>query len=819
MKFIIVPAVTVTLWAAAAEGVEVIPADGSELAGKAADELREWLTKVSVPEGIEVRIGLADDGAWPESVAPWVRRVGESEALEAHAVVVEPGERRVSLVCKSHRALDPAVFGLLYDLGFRWYLPGEQWQVVPESVDLLAGESRLVAPDFRRRTWFGTGGFGPRHLKPDPDLEVQAAWRDWQRRNRWGGEVIRIGHAGDDIIGRHAQVFEENPDFRAMADGERVPMDKQFHFSYGNPRFQEWYASERVDWLRRAIERDPDTLAVSTDPADGGHPHCESPESLALGDGSVSDRVFSLANVAARAVAKEFPDRWVGINAYNRHLAPPSIPLEPNLYVQVIPYAFNRTGMEAEELVEAWGAKHPGKLGIYDYWNITDWARCEPQMDVLERVTGRIPYWKESGFAGVALESSASIGAMGLPFIVASRMLWDVSESPEALLDEFFAAMFGPAEPPVRRMFGRWEEEFLLTPQEIALSYRDLDEAMRLAKGDPILESRLRDLIAYVFFLQRKLEFEEAHAEDPDDLEHALRFAEAIWQNHRSGMVQAYRMHQLIGYRYYRGRFDETIFAAWNPRDPDSPGWDRYEPLTEAEIDAILRDGIETHPVLYEPADFALDELVPFVVDGVSPPGWIEVPSRLGRSRFVFLQDGNARIELRNEGKRENDIRVTVRPYGLEVTGERIDIEPGEWTHIPVPSEAGLYEMTIRPFGALHHEIRATPSTLLTELGGSEVRQPRADLFFFVPRGAKKIALHTPAPAPTGLDIFDAGDHRLLSQGDFLRTVDVPEEQDGRIWRLRGHAGASDKQVKVLNGPRVTGFSPHGMLVPKAAVD
>jgi hypothetical protein len=47
-----------------------------------------------------------------------------------------------------------------------------------------------------------------------------------------------------------------------------------------------------------------------------------------------------------------------------------------------------------------------------------------------------------------------------------------------------------------------------------------------------------------------------------------------------------------------------------------------------------------------------------------------------------------------------------------------------------------------------------------------------------------------------------------------LKIIAVPAGQDGKMWSLRGHAGARNKQVTFLNGPRAYGFSPAGMLVP-----
>jgi hypothetical protein len=56
----------------------------------------------------------------------------------------------------------------------------------------------------------------------------------------------------------------------------------------------------------------------------GGQCECENCKKL----GSISDRVFGLANEVARAVAKSYPGKMVGLYAYNEHSEPPSFKLE-----------------------------------------------------------------------------------------------------------------------------------------------------------------------------------------------------------------------------------------------------------------------------------------------------------------------------------------------------------------------------------------------------------------------------------------------------------------------------------------------------------
>jgi hypothetical protein len=81
---------------------------------------------------------------------------------------------------------------------------------------------------------------------------------------------------------------------------------------------------------------------------------------------------------------------------------------------------------------------------------------------------------------------------------VAGRLAWDPRSDERALIEEFLTLMFGPARVPMKRMLERWSEGFCLTSHELALSYRDIEEAGRLAKGHPEVEGRVADYGRYV---------------------------------------------------------------------------------------------------------------------------------------------------------------------------------------------------------------------------------------------------------------------------------------------------------------------------------
>ena len=97
----------------------------------------------------------------------------------------------------------------------------------------------------------------------------------------------------------------------------------------------------------------PQAIMVSVEPNDGGG-HCECDECKAVG--TISDRVFLLANQVAEAVAARFPDKYVGLLAYAQHAEPPSFELHPNVYVQLTT-SMRRTEMTWEEQIAGFSEK------------------------------------------------------------------------------------------------------------------------------------------------------------------------------------------------------------------------------------------------------------------------------------------------------------------------------------------------------------------------------------------------------------------------------------------------------------------------------
>jgi len=780
----------------------------------AADELRVRLhdatgQALSISEGVEdgkpgIFIGTADDAPTRPELRELAQRLRKEKSREAFALFPDAERGQLFILTRTPDGLIPAVSEYLYRLGFRWFFPGPRWTIVPHPETLLLPGPIAQSPAFRLRSFFGTGGFGPK-LPADPEGVVPKAWGEWLKWNRLIGEEMRGGHANEGIIRQNRKLFEEHPEFRAFVNGDRVPMSSQFQFCYGNPELQKCYVENRVETLAKMLEANPNVQGITVEPADGSG-HCECPECTAIG--SVSDRVFMLANLTARAVAQRFPGKYVNLLAYNQHASVPSIPLEPNIFVRLVPYAFQNSGLRSEELIKVWGEKKQGDLGIYDYWAITDWAHCQPSLDYSRSLPAKIRFWNANHLDGLGIESSYSAGAIGLPVYIASRLLWNPAADEKALADEFFEKCFGPAQAPMRRMLDRWSNEYFLTPNELALCYLDLQEALALASNAEVL-ARVRDYVTYVHYLRLMLESRQAGTDE--QLSKALAWIEFTWRMHSNLMVQSYRMERLVAFRLYP-TLKEQILAHWPIKSGEGPGWESYRPLEENEIDALVADGAKVYRPLYEPAFYSLRNLRALTDGGAGQnDAKAETGPMLGSGLFALQRvfpkttveisaDAPTRLEL----FRSDEDRAPIATQSIEAK---------QWVQIVLPAENGIYRLKVNATRK-PYRIRASVDACLTALRAVEVRQPKQTTYFYVPPGQKTIALYAPTAIARPMQVFDANGTQVDVNDGVLKVIPVPEGQAGRIWSARNYAGNRATPLVFVNGPRVYGFSPAGMLIP-----
>ena len=183
---------------------------------------------------------------------------------------------------------------------------------------------------------------------------------------------------------------------------------------------------------------------VSLETSDGSD-HCECEPCQQLG--SISERAFGLANEAARAIAKEFPGKMVGMYAYNDHCEPPSFALEPNVYVQSTA-GFIRGRYTFDELMEIWpqALPQPGLLRVFlrVAVGLRHAARRTRGQREIASASGCAKYaaWgRPASIARAATTGGCTAAATTWPTGCCGIPTADV----DALLADFYEQAFGPA--------------------------------------------------------------------------------------------------------------------------------------------------------------------------------------------------------------------------------------------------------------------------------------------------------------------------------------------------------------------------------------
>lgn len=462
----------------------------------AASELQFWLHEVS---GAKLPIVTVNPKqltsanqplivlATAEDVPEFARKERLTD-LNPEGFVIKSDGSKLWLVGNTDLAVRHAVFALLEGLGCRWLMPDPIWTVVPSHKDIIVKMYRREEPAFSyRRIWYG---WGPRTPK------LQADYEAWMKRNRQHGYFpVNCGHAYEVYVPR--SLFKEHPEWFALVNGKRQPTQ----ICVTNPEVQK----RVIDGVLSLFRQNPNLNMASVEPNDGGG-YCECENCSKLG--SVSNQVFLLANLVAKAVRREFPEKWVGLYAYAYHSDPPDFPIERGVYVQVTT-GFRYTKLTFEEQVNAFRKLGAG-VGVYDYFSVYPWdfdlpgaAKAGRVYELAEAIRH---YWR-LGATTYDAESSCNWGPNGLGYWVAAKLMWNPNQNVKALVRDFCNSAFGKAAGPMRKIYERWAKGERFSARSLRLAFDDLQEAFQRA-DDPKIRARINRIAMYLHLLRLWLDYE-----------------------------------------------------------------------------------------------------------------------------------------------------------------------------------------------------------------------------------------------------------------------------------------------------------------------
>jgi hypothetical protein len=355
--------------------------------------------------------------------------------------------------------------------------------------------------------------------------------------------------------------------------------------------------------------------------------------------------------------------------------------------------------------------------------------------------------------------------------------------------------------------------------------YRLLDEAGAAAADDAAVHRRLDDLALYVRYVELfRVYRDSVGAEHRAAHERLIRHA---YRMRRTALVHskpAFRS----GYRDPAAPVPPE--ANWRIPEPDNP-WKSSAPWTEAEIAALVRDGIAANELRrFEPVAFGGD-LVPATPLGLSSgprldPGlrgrgerffltWIDsTPATLGFDVTAGLIEhyrdrGPARVDLEVPDEDHGDFRtVATGSSAPDGVTRRVNLET---------ASRGLHRLRVSDGRdcTLLGWPEGLPLAVETSLESAPWATGRSGYHFYVPRGTRVIGGFTDAARDSWLH-DPAGRKRLdLGERPGYFQVEVAPDEDGRPWSVRNLAGT----CRLMTVPPYGAATPEELLLPREVVE
>ena len=406
-----------------------------------------------------------------------------------------------------------AVIKFLEDFcGIRWFLPGPQGELVPETDDVSVPANLDIRFQPAMAYCDGRSVYDENILN-EPGKTIAAQANNYRKG-------VRAGPGGHTYYGAipQQQYGETHPEYYALIDGKRRNADWTPDSPYGHhlcsthpdvrkllTEYVQMRLDQGLDWmslgqedgyLRCQCER---CEALDNYPGMTGYSRWEEFQNAELRD-NPPERLFRLHHAVAKTVAKTHPDKKIMLMCY----APTAWPSKEIGYFgdNVIGEMMNLN----PEYIDAWQGKTNGLTG-YTYWfNTTIPMGLNVHMTAKE-VADRLRYLHEKGFVAVSIGPEATWGLEGPVFYMAGRLMGDPSLDYQPVVEEYCQGVFGQAAEPMRDFFALLQERLKqvvpITDDDISADARNtqlprwLDtKSMFLAMYPPNVLARLESLIS-----------------------------------------------------------------------------------------------------------------------------------------------------------------------------------------------------------------------------------------------------------------------------------------------------------------------------------
>lgn len=343
-------------------------------------------------------------------------------------------------------------------------------------------------------------------------------------------EFFPYVHSFDDLIPPE-EYFEKHPEYFSLLNGKRVALHVHSQLCLTNPDVLRIAKEKVMKW----IEEHPDVPIIDVSQNDGeGACECDSCKAVVAEEGSQHGPIMRFVNAIADEVAKKYPDKWVETLAYAYAIKPPSITKpRPNVIIRLCHSGCFFHGFEQCSL----GSNYPTYLQQWSHltnrifiWHYaTNFAHYLAPDQNLAALAKDIKYYGSHGVNGVMVQCNYQ-GPGGelaeLRQYLAAQLLWDPSQDPAKIREEFCKGYYGPAaddvmkflalmdkaaEDPNVHAFAAWDPRKTVTPEFVNDALHILHKARAKASiGSRVIVNRIDKLMLPIWYMQ--LSFPDVYA-------------------------------------------------------------------------------------------------------------------------------------------------------------------------------------------------------------------------------------------------------------------------------------------------------------------
>jgi hypothetical protein len=706
---------------------------------------------------------------------PIENRTGQAFYISANSTTVE-----IKYTCEN--SLENAVYTYLDMLGIRWYGAGENWLYKPAILNKVDIKGEWKEPTFRNRIFAGTGGLET-PLSTDPNHNYRNNWYAWKRRNRVNTDFYDTGHTGGAFYQENKETLNAHPEWFNSESGKLAG-----RFKIEIPEAAKAYK----DWSIAKISKRSTFIMLGVDPEDGrgGTDDPLPPNGFdGISKWNHADKWWWNANEVSKAFDENDNNTKVSAYAYGDgpyNVLVPKFQLRKNVYPVIIPYAF-QTAYLPNQMVKNWAKSIQGNMGIYDYWNITQWSLGMPQMNIYD-IPNKLKFWRDNKIVGMNIETTDASGPMGHVWWLGAQLEFDLSKNIDTLFNKYLQDCFGAGWKPMHDMYIRWSLNYQ-SAADVNFSLHDLDAATKSVDVNSPEWLRLNDVKAYVHFMKMMNERTVSSKASNDSI------YLYIYSIHQRMLVQTAAF---TGQRYL-GEAPEPLSA---------------HQLTAQEVENNFVNDLAVSPLDYTVSKFVFDYDKVTYTDSFPKDVWrfgifagghfkaqfsgkvsVDMGGAAVAACKIYTDDSlimSENVDTANATFIYHDQNVT--DYAWYMKNYVFNVEKGKT----------YYLSARRNFSRL---IINTPGVNLFfgNTGDDFDNAGYPNRYFYVPKGTKEIAFLDGEPeglngrgylvTPDGVTL-----HRTKTTAKDIYTVLVPAGQDGKLWLANmGHSG-----VAFVNIPNIT---------------